>query len=300
MVHRGAYDGQAEGDVDRAPEALVLEHRQALVVVHRQHRVGGLQVAGGEQGVRRQGRAEAHALGAQPRQGGLDHLDLLAPQVAALAGVGVEAAHQDIWIVDPEAPHQVVVQGADHLFQHLRGDGVGHGPQRQVGGGQRHAQAGAGEHHHRMAAGDLRQELGVAAEGDARIVDDPLVHRAGDQRRIAALQAAKGGAAQGLQHIAGVAGIQPPRGRGAGQRDGVTVEAARRGGAVGTVPGQQFQGQVQALGAATQQFRVGHRHQGAGPGLLGDADRQVGPDPGGLARGQGDGAHRPLSGRTST
>ena len=34
VIHGGADDGQAQGDVDGVPEAQVLEHRQALVVIH--------------------------------------------------------------------------------------------------------------------------------------------------------------------------------------------------------------------------------------------------------------------------
>jgi hypothetical protein len=53
VVDRGADQGQAQRDVDAAPEGGVLEHRQALVVVHRQHAVGVLQVFRLEQGVGR-------------------------------------------------------------------------------------------------------------------------------------------------------------------------------------------------------------------------------------------------------
>ena len=40
VVDRGADDGQPERDVHRMAEGGVLEHRQPLVVVHRQHGVG--------------------------------------------------------------------------------------------------------------------------------------------------------------------------------------------------------------------------------------------------------------------
>src|SRR6476646_4915496 len=42
VVDRGAHERKAEGHVDAAAERGVLEHRQALVVVHRQHCVGAL------------------------------------------------------------------------------------------------------------------------------------------------------------------------------------------------------------------------------------------------------------------
>src|SRR5260221_4780912 len=39
VIDRGADEGQAERDVDAAAEARVLQHRQPLVVIHRQHAV---------------------------------------------------------------------------------------------------------------------------------------------------------------------------------------------------------------------------------------------------------------------
>ena len=39
VIDRRAHDRQAERDVDRAAEARVLDHRQTLVVIHREHRV---------------------------------------------------------------------------------------------------------------------------------------------------------------------------------------------------------------------------------------------------------------------
>ena len=45
VIDRGAHERQAERDVDRRAEAGVLEHRQALVVVHREHGVEAAQHA---------------------------------------------------------------------------------------------------------------------------------------------------------------------------------------------------------------------------------------------------------------
>ena len=39
VIHRGAQDRQAERHIDGLVEARVFDHRQALVVVHRQHRI---------------------------------------------------------------------------------------------------------------------------------------------------------------------------------------------------------------------------------------------------------------------
>src|SRR5688572_21787550 len=43
VVDRGAHERQAERDIDAAAEARVLQHRQSLVVVHGEHRVGAFQ-----------------------------------------------------------------------------------------------------------------------------------------------------------------------------------------------------------------------------------------------------------------
>src|ERR1043165_2464539 len=43
VVDRGAHERQPEGGVDAATEARVLQHRQPLVVIHRERAVGALQ-----------------------------------------------------------------------------------------------------------------------------------------------------------------------------------------------------------------------------------------------------------------
>src|SRR6185503_7070864 len=48
VVDRGAHERKAEGHVDAAAEARVLEHRQSLVVVHGEHGVRLLQALGNE------------------------------------------------------------------------------------------------------------------------------------------------------------------------------------------------------------------------------------------------------------
>ena len=40
VVHRGARKWQAQRDIDRMAEARVLDHRQSLVVIHREHGIG--------------------------------------------------------------------------------------------------------------------------------------------------------------------------------------------------------------------------------------------------------------------
>ena len=95
VVDRRARERQAERHVDAVAEARRLEHRQALVVVHRDDRVVVARVLRHEHGVGRQRPVRtsrcrrARDLG----DGRRDHVDLLAPEVAALARVRIEAAH---------------------------------------------------------------------------------------------------------------------------------------------------------------------------------------------------------------
>src|SRR5438128_6735402 len=52
VIHRRTDERQAEGDVDAAAEARVFQHRQPLVVIHREHAVGSAQSLGHEQRIR--------------------------------------------------------------------------------------------------------------------------------------------------------------------------------------------------------------------------------------------------------
>src|SRR2546426_7969659 len=51
VVDRGAHEREPERDVYALPETRVLQHRQPLVVVHREHRVGAFQSFRDEEGV---------------------------------------------------------------------------------------------------------------------------------------------------------------------------------------------------------------------------------------------------------
>src|SRR5690606_18501084 len=54
VVRAGAHEGQAEGDVDALVDAAVLDRNEALVVVHRDHRIEAREAARlHEHGVRR-------------------------------------------------------------------------------------------------------------------------------------------------------------------------------------------------------------------------------------------------------
>src|SRR3546814_6751322 len=69
-----------------------LVRSQSLVVIHRQHRVGIVQVFRREQRVGGQGADRVDAGRARSAQCGLDDVDFLAAEMSGLAGMGIEAA----------------------------------------------------------------------------------------------------------------------------------------------------------------------------------------------------------------
>ncbi|MNS97900.1 hypothetical protein D3C72_1322490 [compost metagenome] len=223
VVYRGADEGQPQRDVHAVAEGAVFQRRQPLVMVHRQHAVGIAQVARLEQRVGREraARIDAGILGL--RQRGHDHVDLFAAHVPAFAGMGVQARDQDARARDAKVAAQVGIDDGQCLQQQRDGKRIRHRAQRQVGGGQRHAQHGAvvrglraGQHHHHARhAGAVGQVFGMAGEGDAGVVDGALLHRRRDHcgipgRGLAARAAAADGGIEQLQHIGAVARIEPP------------------------------------------------------------------------------------------
>ena len=81
VVDRRAHEAEPESDVDGLSEAGVLEHRQALIVVHRDHDVSAGEPLAGERGVGRDRAANVDSLRAQRLHRGCDGLDLLVAQV---------------------------------------------------------------------------------------------------------------------------------------------------------------------------------------------------------------------------
>ncbi|KAG0774413.1 hypothetical protein G6F22_014079 [Rhizopus arrhizus] len=242
MVDRHARVGQAQGQVHCLFEARVLQHRQALVVVHRQHGVEAGQLGRQEGGVGRQRPDQVHAFSAQALQQRDDQVQFLAAQVAVFTGVRVQAEHGDARRRQAELAAQRGMHGTQGVFQAGCGDRIGHLAQRQVGGGQGHAHDGVGQHHHHLHPGLVGQQFGGAAVGDAAFVDDRLVHRAGDH----ALQfAAEAGSARALKRVddrAGVGrvGVAKPAGHGIGDH----AQAQVAGDAGFGILGQQLQGQA--------------------------------------------------------
>ena len=94
--------------------------------------------------------------------------------MAAFPGVGIEAADVNAgWRC--RICFEIRIQDADHFAEPILGDGHRHIGQRNVGGRQRDPQPlGRQQHHHVGGARLLGEELGVTAERDASLVDDPL------------------------------------------------------------------------------------------------------------------------------
>ena len=140
-------------------------------------------------------------------------------------------------------------------------------------------------HHRRRHARELRQEFGVAAKGDAGVVDHALVHRPGDQRRSTAAFAQRHGLAQRVEHIGGVERVQGAGADRRPQRHRADPQAAR---AVPRRPGSgpeflDLDGQAQAARPLAQQSEVGDDHQFGRQAAAGDEQGQVRADTGGFA-----------------
>lgn len=102
-------------------------------------------------------------------------LGILAAEVAAFPGVRVQAAHDDAWRLHPEALAEVAHEDPQDACDARLRDERAHLPERHMRRAERHPQPGCAQHHDRhCAARQRRQVLGMSAEGDAGIIDDPL------------------------------------------------------------------------------------------------------------------------------
>ena len=116
--------GQAQSQVHRLLEAGILQHRQALVVVHRQHgRSRPAWPAG-----RRCRPAAGRPGPCPPRAGaaaGDDQVQFLASQMAVFAGMRVQPEHRDARRRQAELA-QRGMHRTQGVFQAGRGDRIGH------------------------------------------------------------------------------------------------------------------------------------------------------------------------------
>src|SRR6266850_6090971 len=152
VVDRGADEGQAERDVHAAAEARVLQHRQPLVVIHGEHRIGLPQALGDEQRVGRNGSlrvdAGAHGRGNRRR----DHLHVLTSEMARFAAVRIEPGDENARPRDAEATPEIRIKDAQRADEPSGGDGARHVREGEVRGGERDAQTAADQHHTTRAA----------------------------------------------------------------------------------------------------------------------------------------------------
>ena len=106
MIGRGADDRQAERHVDRLLEVQRLDRDQRLVVIHAQRRIIVGARAGVEHGVGGVGAGHPPALGRERGDRRLDDLDFLAAELAAFAGMRVEAGDREPRLGDAEVALQ--------------------------------------------------------------------------------------------------------------------------------------------------------------------------------------------------
>ena len=167
-------------------------------------------------------------------------------------------------------------------------DGIGHFAQRQMCRRQRHAHAATGQHHHHQRCMRLfGEEFGVSGKGNARIIDDALVHGCGDHAGEFAGQAALYCTAQGFQHIRGIGGIELSGLRGMRQGNMQHAQLAVLARIAGRVV-VQLNVDAELRGTLLQQRLVGDHHQRLF--MPRQLQAEIGADSGRFACGDGEGA----------
>ncbi len=146
MVHRGADDGQAQGDVDALVKSQHLGRDVPLIVVHGHHRIVLPLVHAEEDRVRRDGAHDVHTLGAGGLSRWADLQLLLVPEQTAFPGVGVQSGQRQPGLRDAHAAHGGVGQ-ARHLQDALLLDAFDGLAQRHVRADVADAKAARGEQH---------------------------------------------------------------------------------------------------------------------------------------------------------
>jgi hypothetical protein len=180
------------------------------------------------------------------------------------------------------------VQDAQGVGEERAGDRRGDVLERQVGGGEGHAQAAAHQHHHHQrGGGGFGEVFGVARKRHAGLADDALVHRRGDHAGKLARLAAGDGPVEHVEHVAAVGGVEPPRHRRHRQRHVEHLEAAGRGRGAGRVVEDRDirRHRVDALG---DQLAVTDDDQPRRPVTLRQGRTELGPDAGRLTAGDGE------------
>ena len=231
------------------------------------------------------------------RDRGRDDRRVLVAERAALAGVRVEPGEREPRPRDAEAPAQVAVDDPRRLDDQLRRQARGDLRQRDVDRHRHDGERLAPQHHHRMRrrpAGldrERRQELGVARVGKARLVEDVLRDRVGDEARGLSgarepnrlLDRREG---RGGRRRVGLAGLR--RNRLADRRDRQRAAEDVRG--VGDRCALDGHAKPQALGCPAHEIGVAEEAEGQAdlvapkPGL----ERDLRPDAGRVALREGE------------
>ena len=233
----------------------------------------------------------AEALGLEPRQDRRDHRGLLAAHGAAFAGVGVEAGDGDARRGEGEVLHQGGVGDAERGLEKLGRQRPRHVGDGDVDGHRHHAQQGRRQHHHRQRrAGEMREELGVAGEGEAgAVLERLLVDRVGAERQRRAAADQLHPARDDGDDRGGVLRVRPAglggRGSGCGSTGSpaAMAAAASAGAAIGRT-GTPRRAPSAAMWSASPIRKKASRSRSARPGL----ERDLGPDPRRVAERQRD------------
>ena len=224
VIDRRADERQAERHVHAVTEGRVFQHRQALIVEHRQHRVVLRHDLGNEQRVGGHRTVHVDALGTRTLDRGGDQFDLLAPEVSALAGMGIEPRRDDARPRQAEAATQVRIEDAQRLLQPVARQCRTHVCERQMSGGEcnpkRSVRRVARQHHHDAGGvGVLGQVLGMTAERHPGVIDHALLHRGGDDGVVATVLAPGNCSVKRREHVARVRHVESTRNRRCGQGD---------------------------------------------------------------------------------
>src|SRR5882672_844679 len=122
VIDRGTDDRQAESDIDPLAKARVPEHRQALIVVHRERAIGAREALRDEKSIRRQGTCEAHSFPLQLLDNRPDHVDFLPPEIAALPCVRIESCDENPRGSDAETAAELRAENANGALQTFAGE----------------------------------------------------------------------------------------------------------------------------------------------------------------------------------
>ena len=232
------------------------------------------------------GPATARPLAASDSTAGPDDLDLLAAEVAALAGVRIQPADQDARRGKAKVLAQPSIEHDGRALERLARDGARHVGERQVSGRERDAQPSRDQQHHGMRVAALRSEiLGMAPERYAGVVDRGFLDRRGDHRVEAAGQAALGGGVEQAEHVAGIGRVGMAGLDCAGEahrQDRQRAGAVRRRRCV-ALPGTERESQAEQGGPRREQVRVAGENQFRRPVGERCGEREVRADARGLS-----------------